>query len=112
MLIIYLEIHNLNTMKITYKDTAFSLIIMHFREPIVFLKGVLDDSITFEDKENDYEFKLDFTILCPSLKNRWTTNYVEKNNVRQMSVLNSILNSTDDIHSEQYDLLNHPLIGI
>lgn len=99
-------------MKIIYKDTAFSLIIIHFREPIVFLKGVLDDSITFEDNENDYEFKLDFSMLCPSMNNRWTTNYVEKNDVQQMSVLNSILNSTDDIHSEQYDLLNHPLIGI
>lgn len=98
-------------MKRTYKDTAFTLIIMHFREPIVFLKGVLDDSITCEDKENDYEFNLDFSMLCPSMNNRWTTNYVEKNDVQQMSVLNSILNSTDDIHSEQYDLLNHPLIG-
>lgn len=44
--------------KITYKETAFSLIIIHFREPIVFLKGLLDDSISCEDKENDYEFNL------------------------------------------------------
>lgn len=46
------------------------------------------------------------------MNNRWTTNYVEKHDVQHMSVLNSILNSTDDIHSEQYELLNHPLIGI
>lgn len=29
----------------------------------------------------------------------------------QMTVLNAILNSTDDIYSEQYELLKHPLIG-
>lgn len=98
--------------KVSTERTVFSLILIHFREPIEFLRGFLDDSINCEDKGNDYEFELDFSVLCPNTNDKWTTDYIDEVPIQQMMVLNSILNSTDDIHSEQYELLKHPLIGM
>lgn len=44
--------------KITQTQTVISLILIHFREPITYLRTLLDDSISCEDKENDIEFTL------------------------------------------------------
>uniref|UniRef100_A0A1B0CI17 Uncharacterized protein n=2 Tax=Lutzomyia longipalpis TaxID=7200 RepID=A0A1B0CI17_LUTLO len=58
---------------------------------------VLTERIHVREKENDFEFTLDFSILTP-------------NCCREMSVLEAIVNSTSDIPSEEYELLKHPLI--
>lgn len=39
-------------------QTVISMILIHFRDPIIFLRTLLDESISCEDKENDIEFTL------------------------------------------------------
>lgn len=49
----------------------------------------------------------DFAVLCPPL---WSPGNNESDS-KQMNVLNAIVNSSDDLHCAQYELLKHPLIG-
>lgn len=87
------------------------LIMIHFREPVQFIKSLLDESITSKDKGNDYQFVLNFAIFCPTTNRMSVESGFEEDVIHQMSVLNAILNSTEDVHSEQYELLKHPLVG-
>ncbi|XP_055678367.1 transient receptor potential channel pyrexia-like [Lutzomyia longipalpis] len=84
-------------MRHTEKESVFQLIMAHFSDSRQFLTHVLTERIHVREKENDFEFTLDFSILTP-------------NCCREMSVLEAIVNSTSDIPSDEYELLKHPLI--
>ncbi|CAD7092217.1 unnamed protein product [Hermetia illucens] len=108
-----------NRKKFVFKETLVDLIVTHFREPVLFIRHLMDDSIKCHDMGSSYEYVLDFSILHPQM-HRQFKDIINGNGSRnvangnssshQMTVLNAILNSTDDIYSEQYELLKHPLI--
>ncbi|XP_055715949.1 transient receptor potential channel pyrexia-like [Phlebotomus papatasi] len=91
-----------NSLRHTEKESVFQLIMTHLCEPIKFLTDLLNQRINVREKENNYEFILDFTILTPGI--------FSENSIREMNVLGAIVNATNDIHSEEYELLKHPLI--
>lgn len=50
----------------------------------------------------------DFSLLCPP---RPVSDNKRNNAIKQMNVLNVIVNSSGDLHCAQFELLKHPLIG-
>ncbi|GAB0093655.1 transient receptor potential cation channel protein painless-like [Sergentomyia squamirostris] len=100
---IAIEIDTTN-LKHSEKESVFQLIMTHFDEPRQFLNDLFSSKITTRGRVNDFEFSLDFSIITPRP-------YGIDILPREMSVLGAIVNATNDIHSEEYQLLKHPLIA-
>lgn len=132
-----IDAHSQSDADLEPADSIFTTILSTFHAPVEFLKEVLNSGVaqSFEDSssqsrktfafgELDAEIYLllahvlirrliaDFAVLCPSSSPAclWSVNR-ENDGAQQMNVLNAIVNSSDDLHCAQYELLKHPLIG-
>lgn len=53
-----------NRKKFVFKETLVDLIVTHFREPVLFIRHLMDDSIKCHDMGSSYEYVLG---MYPSL---------------------------------------------
>lgn len=112
-------------------DSLFSMILNTFHDPVEFLKELLNSGVEQRFEEGSQSRKTftfgktkryfnvffckclinhliaDFSVLCPP-----SSSFNDQpSNAQQMNVLNTIVNSSDDLHCVQYELLKHPLVG-
>ncbi|XP_055851571.1 transient receptor potential channel pyrexia-like [Episyrphus balteatus] len=91
------------------KDSVIDLIIRRFNEPVEYFKDLFDKYIENSELGSSYEFKFDFSILCPSSGTK--KDYPGKYD-HQMCVLNQIVNSFNGVYSPECIFLQHPLIEV